>query len=165
MTDEHEEPMPKVTPFLWFDTEAEQAAKFYCSLFKKSKILQTTYYGPGMQKAEGTVLTVRFRLDGQEFVALNGGPEYKFNPAVSFVVNCKTQKEIDHLWKKLTMNGKEIACGWLTDKYDITWQIVPADMHKWISSKDQAKANRVLKALMPMKKLILKDLQKAYKGK
>ena len=157
--------MPKMVPFLWFDNEAEEAAKYYCSIFKKSKILQTTYYGPDMQKAEGTVLTVRFVLSGLEFVALNGGPEFKFNQSISFAVSCETQKEIDYFWKKLTAGGRENACGWLTDKFGVTWQIVPFDTHKWISSKNQEKANRVLMALMTMKKLDMKTLQKAYTGK
>jgi predicted 3-demethylubiquinone-9 3-methyltransferase (glyoxalase superfamily) len=158
-------PMPKMTTCLWFDTEAEEAARFYCGVFKKSKILKTAYYGPGMPKPEGSVLTVRFVINGQEFLALNAGAQYQFNPSISIMVPCKTQKEIDTLWKKLTDGGKEIQCGWLTDKYGLCWQIVPAILDKIVEGKDKTKSARVLKALMPMMKLDIKALKQAAAGK
>jgi len=117
--------MPKITPFLWFDSNAEEAAQFYTSIFKNSKILQTSRYGEDGPGPKGTVMTIRFELNGQEFIALNGGPHFKFNEAVSFVVNCETQQEVDEYWKKLTAGGKEVQCGWLTDKYGLSWQITP----------------------------------------
>ncbi len=154
-----------MTTCLWFDNEAHEAARFYCSIFKKSKMMEVTRYGPGMPKPEGSVLTVRFKLNDQEFFALNGGPHYKPTPAISFVVPCKTQKEIDHYWKKLTDGGKEIQCGWLEDKWGFCWQVVPAILDKMVASKDKAKAGRVMQAMMPMKKLIIKDLKQAYAKK
>jgi len=157
--------MPKMTTCLWFDTEAEEAARFYCGVFKKSKILKTAYYGPGMPKPEGSVLTVRFRINGREFLALNAGPKNPFNPSISIMVPCKTQKEIDTLWDKLTDGGKEIQCGWLTDKYGLCWQIFPSFMDKIVEGKDRARSARVLKALMPMKKLDIKTLKQAAKNR
>lgn len=157
--------MPKMTTCLWFDNEAQEAARFYCSVFKGSKLLETTYYGENMHKPKGTVLTVRFRLLGQEFLALNGGNHYKPNPSVSFMVPCKTQKEIDHYWKKLTDGGEEIQCGWLNDKFGFAWQVFPAFMGKMVASKDKVRSGRVMQAMMPMKKLILKDLKAAWDGK
>src|SRR5258708_33541534 len=157
-------PMPKMTTCLWFDNEAEEAARFYCGVFKKSKILNIAYYGPGMPKPKGSVLTVRFLINGQEFLALNGGPEYQFNPSISIMVPCKTQKEIDTLWKKLTDGGKEIQCGWLTDKFGRCWQIVPSMLGKIVEGKDRARSARVLKALMPMKKIDINALKQAAKN-
>jgi predicted 3-demethylubiquinone-9 3-methyltransferase (glyoxalase superfamily) len=156
--------MPKMTTCLWFDSEAEEAARFYCGVFKKSKILDIAYYGPGMHKPEGSVLTARFRINGQEFMALNGGTEYRFNPAISMMVPCKTQKEIDTLWKKLTDGGKEVQCGWLTDKYGLSWQIVPSILGKLVSGKNKARTDRVMKAVLTMVKLDLKTLKRAYVG-
>ena len=153
-----------MTTCLWFDTKAEEAARFYCGVFKKSKILDIAYYGLGMPKPAGSVLTVRFRINGQEFLALNGGPEYQFNPSISIMVPCKTQKEIDTLWKKLTEGGKEIQCGWLTDKYGLCWQIVPSMLGKMVAGMDKARSARVLKALMPMMKLDIKALKQAAKN-
>ncbi len=153
--------MPKMTTCLWFDNEAEEAARFYCGVFKKSKMLETAYYGPGMPKPEGSVLTVRFRINGQEFLALNAGPQYQFNPSISIMVPCKTQKEIDALWKKLTDGGKEIQCGWLTDKYGLCWQIFPSFLGKIVAGKDRARSARVLQALGAMKKLNIQELKKA----
>ncbi len=157
--------MPKMTTCLWFDTQAEEAARFYCGVFKKSKILKIAYYGPGMPKPEGSVLTVRFQINGQEFLALNGGNQYQFNPSISIMVPCKTQKEIDTLWEKLTDGGKEIQCGWLTDKYGLSWQIVPSILGKLVSGKNKARTARVMNVVMTMVKLDLKTLKQAYAGK
>jgi len=160
--------MQKITPFLWFDDQAEAAVKFYASIFKNSKILKVARYGESGAKAsgrkKGSVMTIAFRLNGQEFVALNGGPVFKFTEAISFVVNCKTQKEVDHFWKKLSAGGKEIQCGWLKDKYGISWQIVPEILGKLMSSKDAAKSQRVMQAMLQMVKLDIKKLKAAYEG-
>ena len=160
----------KITPFLWFEGNAEEAAKYYTSLFKNSKIVQVTHYGEAASKAsgrpKGSVMTVVFELEGQEFVALNGGPEFKFSPAVSFVVNCATQKEIDELWEKLSDGGEPMDCGWLTDKFGVTWQIVPDVIEELISDRNPERADRVMEALVRMKKLDIATLKKAYeKGK
>jgi predicted 3-demethylubiquinone-9 3-methyltransferase (glyoxalase superfamily) len=158
----------KITPFLWFDENAEEAAKFYVSVFKKSKILAISRYGKAAAKAsgkpEGSVMTVQFQLEEQEFVALNGGPQFKFTEAISLFVSCKTQAELDRLWKKLLAGGQEISCGWLKDKYGLAWQLVPADIIKMLSGKDTAKADRVMSAVVQMNKLDIKTLKKAYKG-
>jgi predicted 3-demethylubiquinone-9 3-methyltransferase (glyoxalase superfamily) len=156
---------PRITPFLWFDTQAEEAAKFYTSIFKNSKITATTRYGEAgkeyHQRPVGSVMTVGFELDGIPFTALNGGPLYKFNESVSFVVHCDTQQEIDHFWSKLTEGGdpKSQACGWLKDKYGLSWQIIPATLFKLIS--DPARSPRVMSALMQMTKLDIARLEKA----
>lgn len=152
----------KITPFLWFDTQAEEAANFYVSVFKNSKILKVTYYGDGGPGMKGSVMTVSFDLDEQEFVALNGGPSFKFTEAISFVVNCETQEEVDDYWKKLTDGGKEVQCGWLRDKYGLSWQIVPRILTELIADKDEAKANRVMHAMMQMVKIDIPVLKKAY---
>src|SRR5690348_11890355 len=162
--------MQKITPFLWFNGNAEEAAKFYTSIFKKSKIREITYYGEAAAKGSGqpvgSVLTVEFELQGQKFTALNGGPNFKFNESISFVVRCKDQAELDHYWKKLTSaGGKEVACGWLRDKYGVAWQVVPKNISKLISSKHPERANRVMAAVMNMMKLDIKTLEKAYAGK
>ena len=158
--------MQKITPFLWFDHQAEEAAKFYTSIFKNSKIKKIARYtkvGPG---PEGSVMTVDFTLNGQEFVALNGGPNFKFTEAISLVVNCETQAEVDRYWKKLTAGGgKEVACGWLKDKYGLFWQITPTILTKLIADKDPDKVNRVMTAMMNMVKLDIKKLKAAAKGK
>jgi predicted 3-demethylubiquinone-9 3-methyltransferase (glyoxalase superfamily) len=154
--------MQKITPFLWFDGEAEEAANFYVSIFKNSKVLSVSRYGDGAPRPKGSVMTVAFDLDGQKFVALNGGPQYAFTPAVSFVVNCETQEEVDHYWEKLTAGGKEVQCGWLTDKYGLSWQITPTILITMLQDKDPAKAQRVMKAMMKMIKLDIKELQRAY---
>ena len=157
--------MKKITPCLWFDGKAEEAARFYTSILKKkSKIGKISRYGEGAPLPKGTVLTVTFTLLGQEFMALNGGPHYKFTPAVSLIIGCDTQEEIDILWKKLTEGGKEVQCGWLEDRYGLSWQIVPATISKMITDKDPAKSERVLNAVMGMVKLDLKALEKAYRG-
>jgi len=157
--------MQKITPFLWFDNQAEEAAKFYVSVFKNSKVKEVTHYtGEEPVGMKGSVMTVVFELNGQEFMALNGGPRFKFTEAVSFVVNCETQKEIDYYWEKLTADGgEEVQCGWLTDKYGLSWQVVPTKIHEWAG--DPARFQRVMGAIMPMKKLDLATLERAYQGK
>ena len=157
--------MQGITPFLWFDKEAEEAANFYVSVFKNSKVKGVTRYtGEEPLGQKGSVMTVDFELDGQEFVALNGGPRFKFTEAVSFVVNCETQEEIDYYWEKLTAGGgEEVQCGWLTDKYGLSWQVVPAQIAEW--ARDAAGFQRVMHAVMPMKKLDIATLQAAYDGK
>jgi predicted 3-demethylubiquinone-9 3-methyltransferase (glyoxalase superfamily) len=153
--------MPKITPFLWFNKEAEQAARFYTSVFKDSKILEIARNTESTPGKKGSVLTIKFRLQGQVFTALNGGPAFKFNNAVSFVVHCKTQAEIDYYWRRLSAGGKEIQCGWLTDKYGLAWQIVPDALLHFITGKDKAKAERVLAAMMKMVKLDIAKLKAA----
>ena len=149
--------MQKITPFLWFDSQAEEAAKFYVSVFKHSKMGGVSRYGDGMPLPKGTVMTAAFEIEGQSFVALNGGPQFKFTEAVSFVVNCDTQKDIDYYWDKLTAGGgKEVQCGWLKDKYGLSWQIVPAALPELVR-----KSGRVMEALMHMKKLDIAALQRA----
>lgn len=158
--------MQTITPFLWFNGQAEAAAKFYTSIFKNSKILKTARYDEHAAKAsgqrKGSVMTVAFRLNGQEFVALNGGPHFKFTEAVSFVVNCRNQKEIDYYWKRLAAGGTEVHCGWLKDKFGLSWQIVPAILGEWMSAKDSQRSARVMQALLQMVKLDIKTLKQAY---
>ncbi len=158
--------MQKITPFLWFDDKAEEAAKFYTSLFKGSKIETITRYDENGAKAagrpKGTVMTVSFQLDGQEFVALNGGPVFKFTEAISLVVNCTTQDEVDELWEKLSEGGEKGPCGWLKDKYGLSWQIVPTILGEMLSDKDAEKSKRVMKAMLQMSKIDIKALQRAY---
>ena len=157
--------MQTIKPCLWFDTQALEAANFYVSIFKNSKSGKVSYYGDGAPLPKGTVLTVTFQLDGQEFMGLNGGPVFKFTEAVSFVVNCETQAEIDDYWKKLSANGgQEVQCGWLKDKFGLSWQIVPTALGKMMEDKDPAKTNRVMQALMKMVKLDVNGLQQAYRG-
>lgn len=158
--------MQRITPFLWFDDQAEEAATFYVSVFKNSKVNGMTHYtGEEPVGQKGSVMTVSFELDGQQFVALNGGPRFKFTEAVSFVINCETQAEIDYYWEKLTADGgEEVQCGWLADKYGLSWQVVPTKFfEEWV--KDAAGLQRVMQALMQMTKLDLATLQKAYDGK
>lgn len=151
--------MQKITPFLWFDGNAEEAVDFYLSTFGNSK-KTSSLPGPG-----GKALTVAFQINGQDFVALNGGPMFKFTEAISFVLTCETQEEIDDLWEKLTANGgQESMCGWLKDKYGLSWQIVPPALSKLLGDKDAVKAGRVMQAMMKMKKIIIADLENAYKG-
>jgi predicted 3-demethylubiquinone-9 3-methyltransferase (glyoxalase superfamily) len=162
-------PRQSITPFLWFDDQAEEAAKFYTSIFKNSRVRKMARYDKGAEKASGrpagSVMTVDFQLDGQDFVALNGGPHFKFTEAVSFVVNCETQTEVDKYWKKLTAGGKEVQCGWLKDKYGVSWQVVPTVLKGLLTDKDPAKAHRVMQALLKMVKLDIKKLKQAAKGK
>jgi predicted 3-demethylubiquinone-9 3-methyltransferase (glyoxalase superfamily) len=156
--------MQKITPFLWFNEQAEEAINFYVSIFKNSKILNVSRYGDEMPGPKGKVMTAAFMLDGQEFIALNGGPQFKFTEAISFVVNCETQEEVDELWEKLTEGGEEVQCGWLKDKYGLSWQIVPAILGELMSDPDPEKAQRVTQAMLKMQKIIVADLQKAYAG-
>ena len=153
--------MQKITPFLWFDNQAEEAMNFYVSIFKNSKIVSVTRYPEGGPGPAGTVLTANFQLNGQEFVALNGGPRFKFTEAVSFVVNCETQQEVDEFWEKLSAGGEESMCGWLKDKYGLSWQIVPTVLVKLLQDKDAGKAQRVMQAMLQMKKIDIKTLQQA----
>jgi predicted 3-demethylubiquinone-9 3-methyltransferase (glyoxalase superfamily) len=154
--------MQKITPCLWFDEQAEAAARFYASIFKNSKIGEITHYGEGAPRPKGSVLTVRFQLDGQEFLALNGGPQFKFTEAVSLIVNCDTQEEVDRMWERLSEGGEKVQCGWLKDKYGLSWQIVPTVLAKMMSDPDPARAERVLQAVLRMKKLDIKGLEEAY---
>lgn len=154
--------MQKITPFLWFDNRAEEAMNFYISIFKNSKVLTVTRYGDAGPGPKGTVMTASFLLDGQEFVALNGGPEYKFTPAISFVVNCESQEEVDDLWEKLSAGGREDQCAWLQDKFGLSWQIVPTVLVKLLSDPDPIKAQRVMAAMMKMKKIDIAALKRAY---
>jgi len=156
--------MQKITPFLWFDHQAEEAAKHYCSIFKKSKIVRVTRYGKAGPGPAGSVMTVDFKLEGQRFIALNGGPTNKFSPALSLVVKCKSQKELDGYWTKLGRGGKPVACGWLEDKYGLSWQVVPEGLEKLYSDKDPAKVERAMQAMLKMVKLDMKKLKKAAKG-
>jgi predicted 3-demethylubiquinone-9 3-methyltransferase (glyoxalase superfamily) len=158
--------MQKITPFLWFDNNAEQAAEFYVSIFKNSKILNVSRYGDAGPGPKGAVMVVNFQLAGQEFIALNGGPLFKFSEAFSFVVNCENQKEVDEYWSKLTSGGgQESQCGWLKDKFGFSWQVVPTELGKLMSDKDPKKANRVMQTLLQMKKLDIAKLQQAAEGK
>ena len=154
--------MQKITPFLWFDNQAEEAVNFYVSVFKNSNVKGMTHYtGEEPSGQKGAVMTVSFELDGQEFVALNGGPQFKFTEAVSLVVNCETQEEIDYYWEKLTADGgEEVQCGWLTDKYGLSWQVVPTKICEWAG--DPAKFQRVMHAVMQMKKIDIAALERAY---
>ena len=156
--------MQKITTFLWFDDKAEEAANLYVSLFKNSKIETISHYGEGAPLPKGTVLTVVFQLDGQQFMALNGGPHYSFTPAISLLVNCETQEEVDRLWNKLLEGGKPSRCGWLQDRYGLSWQIIPTILGKLMSDPDRKKADRVMQAMLKMEKLDIKGLEQAYKG-
>ena len=163
--------MQKITPCLWFDSNAEEAVKFYTSIFKKSKIRRIARYGEeGYEihgRPAGSVMTVEFELNGQTFTALNGGPVFKFNEAISFQVSCKSQQELDYYWGKLSKGGdvKAQQCGWLKDKYGVSWQIVPAVLGEMLKGKDAEVSNRVMKALLQMKKLDIKTLKQAYEGR
>lgn len=154
--------LQKIAPFLWFDHQAEEAMNFYTSIFKNSKIGSITRYGEGGPGPEGTVMTATFELEGQEFMALNGGPEFTFTPAISFFVNCETQAEVDKLWAKLTEGGQEVECGWLKDKYGVSWQIVPTVLSKLLNDPDPAKSQRVMQAMLKMKKIDIAGLKRAY---
>src|SRR5438093_4928104 len=159
--------MQKITPFLWFDDQAEEAAKFYTSIFKNSKIGRTLLYSEEAAKASGqpagSVLTIEFEIEGQKFVALNGGTQFKFNESVSFVVNCETQEEVDYFWEKLTTDcGRESQCGWLKDKFRLSWQVVPTVLIDMLHDEDSEKSERVTKAMLQMKKIDIKTLKEAY---
>jgi predicted 3-demethylubiquinone-9 3-methyltransferase (glyoxalase superfamily) len=152
----------RITPFLWFNDQAEQAARFYTSIFKNSGIGTITRYGEDGPGPKGSVMTVNFQLDGQEFTALNGGPHFTFSPAISFVVHCKTQQEVDEYWDRLSAGGQTEQCGWLKDRYGVSWQIVPTIMIELLQDKDAARARRVMQAMMKMAKIDIKALQDAY---
>jgi predicted 3-demethylubiquinone-9 3-methyltransferase (glyoxalase superfamily) len=154
--------MQKITPFLWFDDKAEEAMNFYVSIFNNSKVVSVTRYGDAGPGPKGTVMTAAFQLEGQEFVALNGGPQFKFTEAISFVVNCETQEEVDKFWKKLSEGGEKSRCGWLTDKYGLSWQVVPTVLEEMLQDKDPEKSQRVMKAMLQMDKMEIKTLKQAY---
>lgn len=160
--------MQKITPFLWFDNNAEEAAKYYISIFKNSKIIDIVHYGESAAEAsgrlKGTVMTVTFDLEGQQFMALNGGPVFKFSPAISFLINCETQEELDELWEKLSEGGEKEQCGWLKDKFGVSWQIVPNVLGEMLQDRDAKKSERVMEALLQMKKIDIQGLRKAYAG-
>ena len=156
--------MPDITPFLWFDTQAEDAATFYTAVFPNSRIREVVRYGPAGPGPEGTVMTVRFELDGREFVALNGGPEFSFSEAVSFVVHCRDQDEVDHYWARLAEGGEEGPCGWLKDRYRLSWQIVPDGLTELLSDPDPERAQRATKAMLGMKKLDIHAMRRAADG-
>jgi predicted 3-demethylubiquinone-9 3-methyltransferase (glyoxalase superfamily) len=154
--------MQKISPFLWFDSNAEEAANFYVSIFRNSKILHTSRYGDAGPGPKGSVLVVKFQINGQEFMALNGGPLFKFSEAISFVVNCDTQQEVDEYWDKLTQNGgQESQCGWLKDKFGLSWQITPTILGELMTDKDPKKSARVMQAMLQMKKLDINKLKQA----
>jgi predicted 3-demethylubiquinone-9 3-methyltransferase (glyoxalase superfamily) len=153
--------MQKITPFLWFDTEGEDAARFYTSVFPNSKIGEIARYGSAGPRPEGTVMTVSFELDGQRFVALNGGPEFAFSEAVSFLVNCDTQDEVDSYWSALSEGGEEGPCGWLKDKFGLSWQIVPTVLPELLADPDREKAQRVMAAMLQMRKIEIDALEQA----
>jgi predicted 3-demethylubiquinone-9 3-methyltransferase (glyoxalase superfamily) len=161
--------MQKIRPFLWFDDKAEEAVNFYLSIFKNSKIGSISRYGKeGAEvsgRPEGTAMTIAFQLEGQEFMALNGGPLFKFTEAVSLLVNCETQQEVDDLWEKLSEGGKKSRCGWLKDKYGLSWQIVPTALGKLLQDKDPARGKRVMQALLQMDKIDINRLKQAYDGR
>jgi predicted 3-demethylubiquinone-9 3-methyltransferase (glyoxalase superfamily) len=154
--------MQKITPFLWFDGKAEEAMNFYTSIFKNSKIGTVSRYGEGGPGAKGTVMSATFQLDGQQFMALNGGPQFTFSPAISLFVNCETQQEVDELWEKLSEGGKKERCGWLKDKYGLSWQIIPSALGKMLGDKDPEKSKRVMKAMLQMDKIDINGLKQAY---
>lgn len=153
--------MQKVSPFLWFDNQAEEAAQYYVSIFRDGKITNVTRYGEGGMGEPGTVLTVSFTLFGQEFTALNGGPEFSFTPAISFFVECESQAEVDRYWDQLTEDGSEEPCGWLRDKYGVSWQIVPRVLMELLQDEDKEKAQRVTQAMLQMKRIDIATLQVA----
>ena len=159
----------RITPFLWFDDKAEEAAKFYASIFKNSKVGKITRYDEEAAKPTGrpadSVMTVEFDLEGQQFVALNGGPMFQFTEAISFVVNCETQEEVDYYWSKLSAGGEESRCGWLRDKFGLSWQVVPVVLIEMLADQDTAKAKRVMRAMLQMDKIDIPTLKKAYDGK
>lgn len=156
--------MGKITPFLWFNDKAEEAMNFYVSIFKNSKTGSVTRYGDAGPGPKGTVMSATFQLDGQEFFALNGGPHFTFTPAISFFVNCETQQEVDELWEKLSEGGEKQRCGWLKDKYGLSWQVIPSALSEMLHDKDAAKSSRVMKAMMQMDKIDIKILRQAYDG-
>jgi predicted 3-demethylubiquinone-9 3-methyltransferase (glyoxalase superfamily) len=157
--------MPKISPFLWFDSQAEEAARFYVSIFPNSKVGTISRYGDAGPGPKGSVMTVAFELDGQEIIALNGGPQFQFNEAVSLSVDCQTQEEVDRYWQKLSEGGSEGPCGWLKDRYGLSWQINPTILGQMLNDADPARANRVMEAMLKMKKIDIPTLKRAYEGK
>ena len=156
--------MQKITPFLWFDGKAEEAMNFYVSVFKNSKVGRVTRYGEAGPGQKGTVMSATFQLDGQDFFALNGGPQFVFTPAISFFVNCETQQEVDELWEKLSEGGRKDRCGWLKDRYGLSWQIIPAILGKLLQDPDAEKAKRVMQAMLQMDKIDIQRLKQAHEG-
>jgi len=160
--------MQKITPHLWFDTQAEEAVNFYVSIFKNSKIHGLSHYGAEASKVagrpEGSVMTVSFELDGQKFLALNGGPIFKFTPAISFMVNCETQEEVDRMWNGLSAGGSPMQCGWVQDKFGVSWQVVPTILGQLMQDKDPEKSKRVMSAMLKMHKIDIQTLKQAYEG-
>ena len=156
--------MPKITPNLWFDTESEEAAEFYTGIFPNSRIVSVTQYTEGAPREAGMVMTVEFELDGQRFVAINGGPDFKFDEAISFEISCKDQEEIDYYWDRLTDGGKEVQCGWLADRFGLAWQVVPEGMDEIFADPDKSRAERAMKAMLGMVKLDIAALRAAANG-
>ena len=156
--------MQKITPFLWFNGQAEEAMNFYVSIFKNSKVLHVSRYGDAGPGPKGTVMSATFQLEGQNFYALNGGPQFTFTPAISLFVNCETQPEVDELWNKLSEGGKAERCGWLKDKYGLSWQIIPSQLGKMLGDSDPVKAQRVMMAMLQMDKINIAGLERAYAG-
>ena len=154
--------MQKITPFLWFDGKAEEAMRFYTSIFEHSKVGRMSRCGEAGPGPKGSVMSVTFELNGQEFIALNGGPQFTFSPAISFLVNCETQKEVDALWEKLSQGGEKQRCGWLKDKYGMSWQIVPSALGRMLQDRDAGKSKRVMQAMLQMSKIDLERLEQAY---
>ena len=156
--------MQKITPFLWFNDNAEEAVNFYTSIFKDSRINGVTHYGEAGPRPAGSVMTVAFEIEGQVFTAINGGPHFTFSPAISFVVHCATQEEVDYYWEKLSAGGEEIQCAWLRDKYGVSWQIVPDVLIELLQDKDPAKSKRVMEAMLKMIKIDIPTLRQAYEA-
>jgi predicted 3-demethylubiquinone-9 3-methyltransferase (glyoxalase superfamily) len=154
--------MQKIRPFLWFDSNAEEAVNFYTSIFKSSKIVNTMLCGDAGPGPKGTILTITFQLEGHEFIALNGGPQFQFTPAISFFVNCETQEEVDELWDKLSVQGELQGCGWVKDKFGISWQIIPSALMEMLQDDDPEKSTRVMKAMLEMEKIDIQALRRAY---
>jgi predicted 3-demethylubiquinone-9 3-methyltransferase (glyoxalase superfamily) len=157
--------MQKITPFLWFDGQAEEAANFYASIFPRSKIVSVSRYGEAGPGPKDSVMTVEFELDGQGFIALNGGPQFKFTEAISLSIDCRDQKEVDHYWSKLSQGGRESMCGWLKDRYGLSWQINPTVLGKMLNDPDPKKSERVMEAMLQMKKIDIEGLRQAYEGR
>ena len=155
--------MQKITPFLWFDGNAEEAVNFYVSVFKNSKVVRVTRYGDTGPGPKGTVMSATFQLDGQEFSALNGGPQFTFTPAISFFVNCETQAEVDDLWEELSAGGEKQRCGWLKDKYGVSWQIIPSALGKMLQDKDAGNSKKAFEAMLQMDKIDINALEQAYR--
>ena len=154
----------KITPNLWFDTEAEEAADFYVSVFKNSRVVNKTHYTENAPREAGMVMTVDFELDGERFTGINGGDNFKFDEAISFLINCEDQAEVDYFWEKLTEGGEEVQCGWLKDRFGVSWQVVPAGMDELFADSDPKRAERAMQAMLKMKKLDIEELQRAADG-